>query len=90
MSVTVKVPSLLRKYTNGQELLEVPGYSPMECLHSLVVQFPSIRKWLYDKQGELRPHVWFLVNGKRINADELTNPLRDGDELFIFLVIGGG
>ena len=90
MSVTVKVPSLLRKYTNGQELLEVTGYSPMECLHSLVVQFPSIRKWLYDKQGELRPQVWFFVNGERINADELINPLNDGDELLIMLAVAGG
>ena len=90
MSVTVKVPSLLRKYTNGQELLEMPGYSPMECLHNLVVQFPRIRKWLYDKQGELRPQVWFFVNGERINADELNNPLNDSDELFIFLALGGG
>lgn len=90
MSVTVKVPSLLRKYTNGQELLKVPGYSPIECLHNLVVQFPSIRKWLYDKQGELRPQVWFFVNGERINADELINPLNDGDELLIMLAVAGG
>ena len=89
MSVTVKVPSLLRKYTNGQELLEVPGYSPMECLNNLVVQFPSIRRWLYDKQGEVRPQVWFFVNGERINADELTNPLNDGDELLIMLAVAG-
>jgi molybdopterin synthase sulfur carrier subunit len=90
MSVTVKVPSLLRKYTNGQELLEVPGYSPMECLNNLVVQFPGLSRWLYDKQGELRPQVWFFVNGERINADELTNPLNDGDELLIMLAVAGG
>jgi len=90
MSVTVKVPSLLKKYTNGQELLEVTGYSPIECLNNLVVQFPNIRRWLYDKQGELRPQVWFFVNGERIKANGLTNPLTDGDKLFVFLALGGG
>ena len=90
MSVKVRISSLLRKYANGQELLEVTGYSPVECLHNLVVQFPDIRRWVYDKQGELRPQVWFFTNGERISADELTNPLKDGDELFIFLALGGG
>ena len=90
MTVRVKLPLLLSKYANGQELLEVAGYSPIECAHNLVVQFPSLRRWLYDKQGELRPQVWFFANGERISADELTNPLKDGDELFIFLALGGG
>ena len=90
MSVKVRLPSLLRKYANGQELLEVTGYSPVECLHNLVVQFPDIRRWVYDKQGELRPQVWFFVNGERRPADELTNSLKDGDELSIFLALGGG
>jgi molybdopterin converting factor small subunit len=49
-----------------------------------------MRQWLYDKQGELRPQVQFFVNGQKIDADGLTNPLNDGDELFIFLAIGGG
>lgn len=90
MSIKVRIPLLLSKYANGQELLEVAGYSPIECAHNLVVQFPDIRRWLYDKQGELRPQVWFFVNGERISAGELTNPLRDGDEIFIFLALGGG
>lgn len=90
MSVKVRVSSLLRKFTNWQELVEVTGYSPVECLHNLEAQFPSIRRWLHDKQGQLRPQVQFFVNGERIYADELTNPLNDGDELFILLAIGGG
>jgi len=90
MSVKVRVSSLLRKFTNGQELVEVPGNSPLECLHNLESQFPKIRKWLYDKQGELRPQVWFFINGERIYADELTRQLNDGDELFILLAVGGG
>ncbi len=90
MSVKVRIPSILRKYANRQELLDVTGQSPIECVHDLQVQFPSLRRWLYDKQGELRPQVQFFVNGQKIDADGLTNPLNDGDELFIFLAIGGG
>lgn len=56
----------------------------------MVRQFPKIKKWLYDKQGELRPQVWFLVNGERIYADELNKQLNDSDELYILLAVGGG
>lgn len=90
MSVKVRIPSLLRKYANRQELLDVTGYSPIECVHNLALQFPEMRQWLYDKQGELRPQVQFFVNGQKIDADGLTNPLNDGDEVSIFLAIGGG
>lgn len=87
MSVTVKLPSLLRKYTNGQELLEVTGYSPMECLANLTAQFPSLRRWLYNKQGEVATHVLIFINGKQASVDEL---LSDGDELLILLAVSGG
>lgn len=87
MSVTVKLPSLLRKYTNGQELLEVTGYSPMECLTNLTAQFPSLRRWLYNKQGEVATHVLIFINGKQASVDEL---LSDGDELLILLAVSGG
>ena len=90
MSVKVKIPSLLNKYANGQEQLEVEGYSLIECAHNLVIQLPGLKRWLYDKQGELRPQVWFFVNGERIYDDEFTKSLNDGDELFFLLASGGG
>ena len=90
MSVKVKIPSILRKYANRQELLDVTGYSAIECVHNLALQFPEMKRWLYDKEGELRPQVVFFVNGQGINADELTNPLNNGDEVSIFFAIGGG
>ncbi len=90
MGVNVRISSLLRKFTDGQELVEVPSNSPLECLHSVIEQFPKIKKWLYDNQGELRPQVWFFVNKERIYADDLNKPLNDGDELLILLAAGGG
>ena len=90
MSVKVKIPLFLNKYANGQELLEVEGYSLIECAHNLVIQMPELKRWLYDKQGELRPQVWFFVNDERIYDYEFTKSLKDGDELFFLLAGGGG
>ena len=90
MSIKVKVSLILRQFTNGQELVEVTGQNPIECLHDFVAQFPDAGRWLFDEQGEVRPQVWFFVNGEEVHANKATNPLKDGDELFILLAIGGG
>ena len=90
MSVTVKINSLLQKYTDGQESVEVSGANPIECLKALDLKYPKLKKWLYDKEGNLRPQMWVFVNGERLFAEELTRPLKDGDELSILLAIAGG
>jgi molybdopterin converting factor small subunit len=90
VSVKVKIPSLLSKYANGQELLEVEGDNLIECTRNLVIQLPELRRWLYNEQGELRPQVWFFVNGERTYNDEFTKSLKDDDELFFLLATGGG
>jgi molybdopterin converting factor small subunit len=56
----------------------------------LEARFPKIKRWLYDKQGNLRPQVWFFVNGQKISAGDMAKPLNDGDELFFVLAISGG
>jgi molybdopterin converting factor small subunit len=90
MDVTVKVSALLRRFTDGQEFVKVSGNTPMECLHELEARFPKIKRWLYDKQGNLRPQIWFFVNGQKIPADDMNKPLKDGDELFFIVAVSGG
>ena len=90
MNVTVKVSALFRRFTNGQEFVKVTGDSPLECLHELEAQFPKIKRWLYDKQGNLRPQVWFFVNEQKISANDMNKPLNDGDELFFIVAVSGG
>ncbi len=90
MSSTVKLAPLLRKSAGGQETVEVNASSPLESLADLERQFPSVRRWLYDKQGDLRPEVIFFVNGERVFPEELSRPLGDGDEVYLMLAIAGG
>jgi molybdopterin converting factor small subunit len=90
MNVTIKISSLFRKFTDGQEFVKVTGNNTMECLRELETRFPKMKRWLYDKQGNLRPQIWFFVNGQKISTDDLTKPLNEGDELFFVLAISGG
>jgi molybdopterin converting factor small subunit len=90
MTVKVKLSNLLRQATDWQEIVEVTAKTPEECLHSVVTQFPDVRKWIYDKNGRMWDRIQFFVNGKRIDRHQLPEPIQDGDELHILLNIGGG
>jgi len=90
MSIQVKVSLIMRQFTDDQEYVDVTGRSPIECISKFVEKFPDSKRWLYTEDGELQPQVWLFVNGQEVRADELHNPLNDGDELFILLAIGGG
>jgi len=87
MSINVKLSLLLRQFTNGQEVVEVTGYSVQECLDALTVQFPDMRRWLFTKQGEVATHVRLFINRQQASAAE---SLKDGDELIILLAVAGG
>ncbi|HUU64245.1 MAG TPA: MoaD/ThiS family protein [Dehalococcoidia bacterium] len=67
--------------------MEVKANDALECLTNLTAQFPSLRRWLYNKQGEVATHVHIFINGKQASVDELLN---DGDELLILLAVSGG
>jgi molybdopterin converting factor small subunit len=70
--------------------MEVAADSPMECLSRLEADFPRLRDWMYDKNGQFSPLVQLFVNGERVYPDEWDRDLQDGDELFLMLAIGGG
>jgi len=90
MSVKLRLSALLQKVTNWQETVEVTGGTTMECLEDLEARYPDMRQWTRDKEGEILPQLQFFVNGERIYDNELTNPLKDGDEVFVVIAILGG
>ena len=91
MSVKVKIAEPLRQLVNcREEAVEVDGYDVQECLEKLAVQFPDIKRWLYDEKGELLPYVHIYINEERNPDDGLTKQVKDGDELLILLTVTGG
>jgi molybdopterin converting factor small subunit len=93
MKVKVRLSSLLRQFgelTNEPDAIEISAPSALECLQALVDQFPSMRQYVYDKEGKLQPFIMFFVNGEKLLTDEFTRPLKDGDELFVLLAFAGG
>jgi len=90
MSVKINIPSYFQTYTSEQEVVEVPGSTAGECLDRLVERFPDIGRMLYAREGELFDYVSIYVNGEFASTDELARPVKDGDELHILYILGGG
>ena len=93
MKVRVGLSSLLRQFgglTAEPDTVEVAASTPLECLQILVGRFPSLRQWVYDKEGRLLPSTMFFVNKEKLLPREFAGPLKDGDQLLILLAFAGG
>ncbi len=90
MSIKINIPSYMRSFTNNMEVVEVNGSTVGECLNHLVKQFPGMKKQLFSKNGNLFENIIISVNGESAYPDQLTKPVKDGDELNIVVIIGGG
>jgi molybdopterin converting factor small subunit len=96
MKIKIRLSTLLRQFgdldsTNEMTEIETATkVTPLECLQQLVLRHPSLQKWLYDEEGDLRPMIFTFVNGEKLLTDDLSKPLRDGDEVFVVLSFAGG
>ena len=90
MSVNITIPGFLQRATNGIKTAKVHGNTVGECLKKLVELFPPIGNKLLDKQGELLPYVDIRVSGHSAHPEGLAKPVKDGDELYILFILGGG
>jgi molybdopterin synthase sulfur carrier subunit len=91
MSVMVRIPTPLRRVTNGQDKVNVEGSTLGEVVGSLDNEFPGIRERLCDEQGELRNFVNVYVNGEDIRfLQGLSTATNDGDEISIVPAVAGG
>ena len=90
MNIKINIHRSLHHFTNGQETVEVKGNTVGQCLNDLAQQFSAIEAKLLNKKGKLFSHVDIFVNLESPYPEELTKPVKDGDELSIRLMIGGG
>lgn len=91
MSVKVRIPSPLRTYTKGADVLEVTGATVGEALNSLKSQAAGIETRLFKGEGQLNRFVNVYVNEEDIRFQQnLDTPVKDGDEISIVPAIAGG
>ncbi len=91
MSVTVRIPTILRTYTRGRSEVEAEGGTLSEVLASLESDHPGIGARVLDDQGRLRRFVNVYVGDDDVRFSEgLLTPTPDGAGVSIIPAVAGG
>jgi len=91
MSIRVRIPTPLRRFTSGAEEVGVNGSTIGKVVDDLEQKYPGIKERLCDEQGRVRRFVNIYVNGDDIRfLSSLETPVKDGDEVSIVPAIAGG
>ena len=91
MSVTVRVPTILRSYTSGQSQVDAEGDTLAELLDSLDASYPGIKGRIVDEQGRLRRFVNVYVGNDDVRfAQGLDTPTPQGGSVSVIPAVAGG
>jgi molybdopterin converting factor small subunit len=88
---TVRIPTPLRKYTEGKDEVAVTGASVRELLDNLDSSHAGIGERIRDDKGDVRRFVNIFVGDEDIRfLDGLDTKVADSDEISIIPAIAGG
>jgi len=91
MSVEVRIPTPLRRVTNGDDKASVEGDTLARVIDSLESQYPGIKERLCDETGDLRHFVNIYINGEDVRfLQGLDTSTKTGDEISIVPAVAGG
>lgn len=91
MSTVVRIPTPLRRVTNGDDKASVDGENLSEIINDLESQYPGIKERLCDENEELRHFVNIYINGEDVRfLDGLQTNVSEGDEISIVPAVAGG
>jgi molybdopterin synthase sulfur carrier subunit len=91
MAITVRIPSVLRNLTAGNENIEVMAGTIDDALTAIETAHPGIKARLCDDSGKLRRFVNVFVGEEDIRFLEgQQTTIKDGDLIDIVPAIAGG
>ncbi len=91
MAVKVRVPTPLRKFTQGADEVSAQGNNVKAIVEDLEKSFPGIKERICDETGKVRRFVNVYVNGDDIRfLQNLETSLKEGDSVSIVPAIAGG
>jgi molybdopterin synthase sulfur carrier subunit len=90
MPVKVNLSPWLSQAVGGREGIHVAGRTIGECLDKIDEDYPGVKKLILNKEGNVKSYVLLLLNGENTYPEELSKPVKDGDEVsMVFLADGG-
>jgi len=91
MAVEVRVPTVLRRHTDGERVVQADGATVAGVIDSLVSRYPGLKTELLNEDGQVRQFVNLYVNDEDIRyLDRLDTKVKEGDALAILPAVAGG
>jgi molybdopterin synthase sulfur carrier subunit len=91
MAVEVRIPTILRKYSDGAKSVNAEGRTVRDLIGDLEHRYPGISGQLLTEDGALHRFVNVYVNDEDIRfLGALDAKLDDGDVVAILPAVAGG
>ena len=91
MSVSVRIPTILRTYTGGESEVNAEGATLAEVLDDLDAKFAGIKDRILDDNGELRRFVNVYVGNDDVRfLENLGTATPAGSQISVIPAVAGG
>ena len=91
MSVSVRIPTILRTYTGGESEVTADGATLAEIIDDLDANYSGIKGRILDDNGALRRFVNVYVGNEDVRfLDDLATPTPDGTQVSVIPAVAGG
>jgi sulfur-carrier protein len=91
VSVSVRIPTILRNYTDGAAEVSAEAGTLREVLTGLDASYPGIAGRILDDGGRIRRFVNVYVGGEDVRfAAGLDTPVPAGTEVSVIPAVAGG
>lgn len=91
MSVSVRIPTILRTYTGGASEVTAEGGTLADVLDDLEANHAGIKARVLDDSGDIRRFVNVYVGNEDVRfLDALATPIPEGTQVSIIPAVAGG
>jgi molybdopterin synthase sulfur carrier subunit len=91
MAVSVRIPTILRTYTDGESEVSAEGATLTEVLDDLDARYPGVKGRIVDEDGKLRRFVNVYVGNDDVRfLDDLRTATPDGTQISVIPAVAGG
>jgi molybdopterin converting factor small subunit len=90
MAIEVRIPTILRTYTDGQKAVDASGDTLAGLIEDLETNHPGLKDRLIEGE-DLRRFVNVYINDEDVRfIGGLEAPLADGDQVVVLPAVAGG
>jgi molybdopterin synthase sulfur carrier subunit len=91
VTVTVKIPTILRKHVGGEPTVQGKGRTVGDLLDDLESRYPGLKRGVVDEGGHLLRFVNVYLNAEDIRyLGSLQAEVGEGDTVSILPAVAGG